>query len=148
MKYKYGLSNYILHELGINLDNSSSAINNEDKKFRGLNESERIDKEINKIKKKYNKNNYSDEENIIINKALNSRNNIKEIIVCLDLIMEIEVSFKTTFIVVVKEILIDKDIINMLDNEEFNPDEMDKSFRNCIFDYINNIVNSWRFIKK
>lgn len=142
MKYKYGLSNYILHELGINLDNSSSAINNEDKKFRGLNESERIDKEINKIKKKYNKNNYSDEENIIINKALNSRNNIKEIIVCLDLIMEIEVSFKTTFIVVVKEILIDKDIINMLDNEEFNPDEMDKSFRNCIFDYINNIVNS------
>ena len=100
MKYQYGLSNYFLHELGINLDNSDSANNNEEKIFKKLGESERIDKEIDKIKKKYRKNNYSDEENIIISKALKCKDNIKEIIVCLDLIMEIEVSFKTTFVYV------------------------------------------------
>ena len=38
MKYQYGLSNYFLHELGINLDNSDSANNNEEKIFKKLGE--------------------------------------------------------------------------------------------------------------
>ena len=142
MKYQYGLSNYFLHELGINLDNSDSANNNEEKIFKKLGESERIDKEIDKIKKKYRKNNYSDEENIIISKALKCKDNIKEIIVCLDLIMEIEVSFKTTFVIVAKDILIDEDIINMLDNDNFDPSEMDNTLHNCVFNYLTNNVNT------
>lgn len=141
MKYQYGLSNYFLHELGINLDDVDSATNNEEKVFKYLNESERINKEISKIKKKYKKNNYSDKENLIINKALKCKDNIREIIVCLDLILEIEISFKNSFIVVAKDILVNEDIIGMLDNDNFNPVEMDNTLRNCIFNYLNNIVN-------
>ena len=72
MKYQYGLSNYILHELGVNLENSDSAIKNEEKIFKKLNESERIDKEIGKIKKKYN-------TKIIYGGSVNSEN-IKDIV--------------------------------------------------------------------
>ena len=142
MKYQYGLSNYILHELGSNLEDNDSAIKNEEKIFKKLNESERIEKEIGKIKKKYKKNKFNDKENTIISNALKSKDNIKEIIVCLDLIMKIEISFKTTFISIVKDILVDEDIISMLDNEELNSDEMDNAIKCSLFDYLDNIVNS------
>ena len=56
--------------------------------------------------------------------------------------MEIEVSFKTTFVIVAKDILIDEDIINMLDNDNFDPCEMDNTLHNCIFNYLTNIVNT------
>ena len=81
MKYEFGLVNYFLHELGDNLSNESIAIKNENEMFDNkLTNKERISREINKIKDKTDKyNDYLDIDN----------KNIKEIIVCIDLLLGI-----------------------------------------------------------
>ena len=132
MKYEYGLVNYFLHELGINLENDDSAIINEKKEFdSNLNDEERIIKEIDKIKNKSNK----------YNKYLDINNkNIKEIIVCVDLLLGIEISFKTSFIIVATELLNNEKIINIIENDIDNYEdtikESDKILINLIKDYL------------
>ena len=132
MKYEYGLVNYFLHELGINLENDDSAIINEEKEFdSNLSEEEKIIKEIDKIKNKSNK----------YNKYLDINNkNIKEIIICIDLLLGIEISFKTSFVVVAMELLNNEKIINIVDNDIDNYEdtikESDKILINIIKDYL------------
>ena len=109
MKYEYGLVNYFLHELGTNLETDDSAVVNEDKMFdSSLSDEDRINREIDKIKDKSDKyNKYLDFNNL----------NIKEIIVCIDLLLGIEISFKTNFILVASEILEDDNVSKVLDIE-------------------------------
>ena len=70
-------------------------------------------------------------------------NNIKEIIVCIDLLLGIEVSFKTTFIVVASDILEDDNASKVLDLEsdsfEDTLKESDKIFRKIIKKYLDKI---------
>lgn len=132
MKYEYGLVNYFLHELGINLENDDSAIINEENEFdSNLNDEERIIKEIDKIKNKSSK----------YNKYLDINNeNIKEIIVCIDLLLGIEISFKTSFISVAMELLNNEKIINIIENDINNYEdtikESNKILINLIKDYL------------
>ena len=132
MEYKDSLVNYFLHELGSNLSDETIAIKNENEMFDNkLNDNERINREIDKIKDKSNKyDNYLDINNI----------NIKEIIVCIDLLLGIEISFKTNFILVASDILEDDNIVKIID---FNTDsfddtlkESDKIFKKVIKNYI------------
>ena len=135
MKYEFGLVNYFLHELGDNLSNESIAIKNENKMFDNkLTNKERISREINKIKDKTDKyNDYLDIDN----------KNIKEIIVCIDLLLGIEISFKTTFILVASDILEDDNASKVLDLEsdsfEDTLKESDKIFRKIIKNYLDKI---------
>ena len=135
MKYEFGLVNYFLHELGDNLSNESIAIKNENEMFDNkLTNKERISREINKIKDKTDKyNDYLDIDN----------KNIKEIIVCIDLLLGIEISFKTTFILVASDILEDDNASKVLDLEsdsfEDTLKESDKIFRKIIKNYLDKI---------
>ncbi len=135
MKYEFGLVNYFLHELGDNLSNESIAIKNENEMFDNkLTNKERINREINKIKDKTDKyNDYLDIDN----------KNIKEIIVCIDLLLGIEISFKTTFILVASDILEDDNASKVLDLEsdsfEDTLKESDKIFRKIIKNYLDKI---------
>ena len=135
MKYEFGLVNYFLHELGDNLSNESIAIKNENKMFDNkLTNKERISREINKIKDKTDKyNDYLDVDN----------KNIKEIIVCIDLLLGIEISFKTTFILVASDILEDDNASKVLDLKsdsfENTLKESDKIFRKIIKNYLDKI---------
>ena len=135
MKYEFGLVNYFLHELGDNLSNESIAIKNENEMFNNkLTNKERISREINKIKDKTDKyNDYLDIDN----------KNIKEIIVCIDLLLGIEISFKTTFILVASDILEDDNASKVLDLEsdsfEDTLKESDKIFRIIIKNYLDKI---------
>ena len=135
MKYEFGLVNYFLHELGDNLSNESIAIKNENEMFDNkLTNKERISREIKKIKDKTDKyNDYLDIDN----------KNIKEIIVCIDLLLGIEISFKTTFILVASDILEDDNASKVLDLEsdsfEDTLKESDKIFRKIIKNYLDKI---------
>jgi len=135
MKYEFGLVNYFLHELGDNLSNESIAIKNENEMFDNkLTNKERINREINKINDKTDKyNDYLDIDN----------KNIKEIIVCIDLLLGIEISFKTTFILVASDILEDDNASKVLDLEsdsfEDTLKESDKIFRKIIKNYLDKI---------
>ena len=135
MKYEFGLVNYFLHELGDNLSNESIAIKNENEMFDNkLTNKERISREINKIKDKTDKyNDYLDIDN----------KNIKEIIVCIDLLLGIEISFKTTFILVASDILEDDNASKVLDLKsdsfENTLKESDKIFRKIIKNYLDKI---------
>ena len=135
MKYEFGLVNYFLHELGDNLSNESIAIKNENKMFDNkLTNKERISREINKIKDKTDKyNDYLDVDN----------KNIKEIIVCIDLLLGIEISFKTTFILVASDILENDNASKVLDLKsdsfENTIKESDKIFRKIIKNYLDKI---------
>ena len=128
MKYEFGLVNYFLHELGNNLINDDSAIINENKMFdTKLSDKDRIVREIDKIKDKSDKyNNYLDVDN----------NNIKEIIICIDLLLGIEISFKTAFILVASKILEDEKFSEMLnintDDYDTNMKEADKLLKKII----------------
>ena len=127
------LTNYFLHELGSNLSDETIDIKNENEMFNNkLNDSERINIEIDKIKDKYDKyDKYLDINNI----------NIKEIIVCIDLLLGIEISFKTNFILVASDILEDEDIIKIIDCDTNSFDETlkesDKIFKRVIKNYLN-----------
>ena len=135
MEYEYGLANYFLHELGNNLSNESIALENENKMFNNkLTNKERINREINKIKDiSPDYNNYLDRNN----------KNIKEIIVCIDLLLGIEISFKINFILVASEILEDESISKVLDHNsnsfEDTIKESDKIFKSAIKDYLKKI---------
>ena len=135
MKYEFGLVNYFLHELGNNLINDDSAIINENKMFdTKLSDKDRIVREINKIKDKSDKyNDYLDVDN----------NNIKEIIICIDLLLGIEISFKTAFILVASKILEDEKFSEMLnintDDYDTNMKEADKLLKKIIKNYLKNI---------
>ena len=118
MKYEYGLVNYFLHELGNN------TITDDIK-------DDLIEKEINRIKNR----------SIKYNKYLDINNeNIKKIIVCIDLLLEIEVSLKKTFLIVASELLIDEKINNIIYNNTDNYDETikeaDKIFIEVIKKYL------------
>lgn len=129
------LTNYFLHELGSNLSDETIAIKNEEEMFNNmLNDYERINREIDKIKDKSNKyDKYLDINNI----------NIKEIIVCIDLLLGIEISFKTNFILVASSILEDENIIKIIDCDTDSFDdtlkESDKIFKKVIKNYLNKI---------
>ena len=135
MEYKYSLTSYFLHELGSNLSDDTIAFKNEEEMFNNkFNDSERINREIDKIKDKYNK----------YDKYLDINNkNIKEIIVCIDLLLGIEISFKTNFILVASSILENENINKIIDCDTDNFDdtlkESDKIFKRVIKDYLNKI---------
>ena len=137
MKYEYGLANYFLHELGSNLSDDDALINNENKMFDSkMDEEERIIREIDKIKKiskKYD--NYLDKNN----------ENIKDIIVCIDLLLGIEISFKRNFIIIASNILEDdrlSEIFDLENNYDQTIKETDKLFVNIIKEYLDKIVHN------
>ena len=132
MNYEFGLTNYILHELGNNLSDEDIVFINEDKAFNNkLSNNKRIDREINKIKSITDK--YND--------ILEIKNkNIKEIIVCIDLLLGIEVSFKTSFLVVASYLLDNDSINKILDIDSSNYDDTlkksDKIIKKIIVKYL------------
>ena len=131
MKYEFGLVNYFLHELGDNLENENSSIINENKMFDcNLSDEEKIIIEINKIKDKSSK----------YNKYLNNKDNIKKIIVCIDLLLKIEISFKTTFIIVASELLKDGDFIKIVESNTDNYDETIKESDKILINIIKNYL--------
>lgn len=137
MKYEYGLANYFLHELGNNLSEDNALINNENKMFDSkMTDEERIIREIDRIKNKSKKyDNYLDKD----------KDNIKDIIVCIDLLLGIEVSFKSNFISIASNILED-DRLSIIFDLENNYDqtikETDKLFKNIINEYLDKIVHN------
>lgn len=132
MKYEYGLVNYFLHELGNNLNDGDSALINENKLFDSeLSEKDRIIKEIDKIKDKSCK--YSDYLDA-------DDENIREIIVCIDLLLKIEISFKTSFIKVATELLKHEDFNIMIDNTTNSYDETIEEADKLLISLINNYL--------
>lgn len=134
MGYEFGLTNYILHELGSNMIDRDTLLKNEELCFDSdLSEEDRIIVEINKIK------NVTNEYNNLLS---NSFINIKEAIVCIDLLLEIEVSFKRDFINIITYILDNNEINNLLDLEFVSYDETlkksDELFEKLIYDYLTN----------
>ena len=137
MKYEFGLTNYFLHELGNNLSSDNSLFENENKMFdSNINEEDRINIEINKIK------NISDKYNKCLD---NNKDNIKDIIVCIDLLLGIEVSFKSNFINISMDILEDDRLSKIYDIEtdsyEDTIKESDKILKIVIKEYLDRIVH-------
>ncbi len=137
MKYEFGLANYFLHELGNNLCEDNILLKNENEMFDSkMDEEERIIREIDKIKSKSNK----------YDKYLDNKDNIKDIIVCIDLLLGIEVSFKSNFICIAKDILED-DRMNKIfeldtDIYEDTIKEADKVLNKVIKEYLDRIVHN------
>ena len=132
MGYEFGLTNYILHELGNNLSDDFIALKNENASFGNIiNEDERIDREINKINEK------SSKYRLLLDR---NNENIKEIIVCIDLLLEIEISFKTSFVMIIGDIINNDDLVKVIDNEtngfEDTVKESDKIFYESIYEYL------------
>lgn len=133
-EYEFGLANYFLHELGNNLCDEDSAIKNENNAFNNkLSEEERIILEINKIKKITDKyDNYLDIK----------KDNIKEIIVFIDLLLGIKISFKTSFINIVDKVLCSKELIDLTDLEFESYDETIKCYDSIFENVISSLLDS------
>ena len=101
-----------------------------------MNEEDRINIEINKIK------NISDKYNKYLD---NNKDNIKDMIVCIDLLLSIEVSFKSNFINISMDILEDDRLSKIYDIEtdsyEDTIKESDKILKKVIKEYLDRIVH-------
>lgn len=135
MAYEFGLTNYFLHELGENLSKDGVIIENEDKAFNNkLNDKERIKREIKKIKDITN--NYDSYLDI-------NNENIKLIIVCIDLLVGIEISFKTSFIELAGMILENEEISKIMEFEFNDYDETIKESDKVFVDTITKYLESF-----